>query len=150
MQKITINQTEISLLIFDPESFEISFENPSTGLKKVVECEEIKIKPRAKYVETKWICFDETPTGQRINMQKLGDHRTQIEDYNFFVEIFGQPIKKFAVNGLFREFMQRFGLESFAIFDSHLDLITDQPVPHPEPEPPVNEDDIDISDAFEE
>lgn len=146
--KINLNNTEIDIAITEANDFEISFHNESTGLKKVVECEEIKIRPRSKHIQTKWISFDETPNGSRINQQEIGTVNTTGDDYNFFVEMFAFPIKKFAMNGLFRELMVRFAMKSFAIFDGQLELIENQPVPHPEP-PPIDEDDIDISDAFE-
>lgn len=60
--------------------------------------------------------------------------------------MFGQAIKKFSLNGLFRNLMGRFGLSSYAVFDQSLTLIDSQPVPFPDPDPI---DDVDISNAFE-
>lgn len=146
MQKLIINGKEIDLNIFSAD-FEISFKDENTGLEKVIECEEIIIKPKAKYVRTLWCQWDVTPSGERINKKRFPWHTTTPEDFEFFTQAFGVPIKKYAVNGLFKTFMASFGLATFAVFDDTLQIIESQPVPFPAPDPI---DDIDISDAFGE
>ncbi|MFC3416482.1 forkhead box protein [Algoriphagus hitonicola] len=54
------------------------------------------------------------------------------EDFEFFVQFFGAPIKKFSLNGLFQQVMDRFDLASFAIYDALGSLIENQPVEFPE------------------
>jgi hypothetical protein len=145
METININGTQINLNILLPEDYEVTFNNSATGLKKVLECEELLIRPKSKMISVKWVAYDETPNGTKINRQEMNRVISTPEDYDFFNQAFGGSIKKFSINGLFRQVMARFGLFSHQVYHSDLTLIENQPVPAPVPDPV---DDIDISDAF--
>lgn len=137
METISINQKELFLNVLEAEKHEISFEDEVYGTKKVIECDEILIRPKSKLIRVKWAAFDETPNGMRINRQELAPVISTPEDFEFFVQLFGSPIKKFSLNGLFRQVMSRFDLASYRIFDDAGDLIESQPVEFPEVEDPV-------------
>ncbi len=132
MDTITINQKELLLNIITAEKHEISFADAVYGTKKVIECEEVLIRPKSKLIRVKWAAYDETENGIRINRQELAPVITTHEDFDFFVQLFGSPIKKFSINGLFRQVMARFELASYAVFDLEGNLIEAQPVPFPE------------------
>ncbi len=136
MQTISINQKDLLLDILEAEKHEISFEDEVYGTKKVIECEEILIRPKSKLIRVKWAAYDETVNGLRINRQELAPVISTVEDFDFFVQLFGTPIKKFSLNGLFRQVMARFDLESYAIYDALGNLIENQPVAFPELENP--------------
>lgn len=131
MDTITINQKEILLSILEADKHEISFQDEVYGTKKVIECEEILIRPKSKLIRVKWAAYDETENGIRINRQELAPVITTPEDFDFFVSLFGSPIKKFSLNGLFRQVMVRFDLASYSAFDLEGNLITKQPVEFP-------------------
>lgn len=134
METITIDQKQIILNILESEKHEISFEDEVYGTKKVIECEEIIIRPKSKLIRVKWAAYDETPNGMRINRQELAPVISTPEDFDFFVQLFGSPIKKFSLNGLFRQVMARFDLASYAVYDLEGNLIESQPVEFPEEE----------------
>ncbi|WP_439473850.1 hypothetical protein [Algoriphagus formosus] len=132
MNTITLNQKQILLNILEADKHEISFEDEVYGTKKVIECEEILIRPKSKLIRVKWASFDETPNGMRINRQELAPVISSNDDFDFFVQLFGGPIKKFSLNGLFQQVMERFDLASFAIYDAQGNLVEKQPVEFPE------------------
>ena len=132
METITLIEKQILLNILTAEKHEISFEDEVYGTKKVIECEEILIRPKSKLIRVKWAAYDETPNGMRINRQELAPVISSVEDFDFFVQLFGTPIKKFSVNGLFQQVMSRFDLASYAIYDEEGELISEQPVEFPD------------------
>ncbi|WBL42402.1 hypothetical protein PBT90_20380 [Algoriphagus halophytocola] len=137
MNNITINQKELLLNILDADKHEVSFQDEVYGTKKVIECEEIMIRPKSKLIRVKWAAYDETENGMRINRKELAPVISTAEDFDFFVQLFGAPIKKYSLNGLFRYCMERFDLASYAVYDQAGELITEQPVAFPEVEDPI-------------
>jgi hypothetical protein len=134
-----MNQKELLLNIVDADKHEVSFQDEVYGTRKVIECEEILVRPKSKLIRVKWAAYDETENGMRINRQELVPVITTREDFDFFVQLFGTPIKKFSINGLFQQVMARFDLASYKIFTETGELIESQPVPFPE-EPETPED----------
>lgn len=134
MENFTINGKQIELNLDALREVEVYFFDENSQSNKVVTMEEITIKPRPGLIKVIWASWDILPGGQRVNKKELPRVISNPEDYEFFVSVFGGPIKKFSMNGLFRNSMQRFGISSFALFDQAGEKITDQPVPFPEPE----------------
>jgi hypothetical protein len=132
MITIAINQKELLLNIFEIDKYEISFADEVYGTKKVIECEEIMIRPKSKLIRVKWAAYDETENGMRINRQELAPVISTPDDFDFFVQLFGTPIKKYSVNGLFRQVMNRFDLTTYRVFDEAGDVVGPQPVAFPE------------------
>jgi len=134
MQQITINTKTINLNIFNPDDFYIEFVDEATQMTKIIECDEIRIKPKGKFIQVKWASLDLSPTGISLNRKELPTVTCVGEDYDFFVQAFGLAIKKHAINGAFKYLMDRFGYASYKIYEDDGILTSVIPAPFPEPE----------------
>lgn len=134
MENFTINGKKIDLNLDELNEVEVYFFDEKSQSNKVVTMEEISIKPRSGMIKVIWASWDILPGGQRVNKQELNKVISEPSDYEFFVSVFGNPIKKFSMNGLFRKSMFKFGVSSFALFNEEGNKIEDQPVPFPDPE----------------
>lgn len=144
MNTVNINNQEFVIEIGSIDDFKVTFNNQDNqltqqilkhlGNDKVVRCEQILIKPVSRSIVTTWAAYEKTSTGDLINRREFSPYETTPSDYELFFNAMGIPIKKYAINGLFRMLGN-----TYAVYDQNLYVIPDENQPIAFPEPETNE-----------